>query len=225
MKRSSRPPSAAFPAFLSTKLEPLVQRSAGQRWHTFQASACPRVGVSAVIWRLPPGTNAPLHAEHLAHYVRAVHEQPFEMAECLMVRRGRELARGQWSLPGGSLHFRERVEDGTVREVLEETGLDARTGELILGPMLTVTERIREDEPHYVILTSVGFAAHEGRLVAGDDADRARWVSDRSEQSGMVLTDGCEWVIQQVWRAMLPSWWGAKVSRLPLRGIEPRTFT
>lgn len=36
-----------------------------------------------------------------------------------------------WSLPGGGVEFDERITDGLVREVLEETGYDVRVGELL----------------------------------------------------------------------------------------------
>ncbi|MBU0530526.1 MAG: NUDIX hydrolase, partial [Nanoarchaeota archaeon] len=36
-----------------------------------------------------------------------------------------------WALPGGFLRFGETLEEGTKREVLEETGLNISPGELI----------------------------------------------------------------------------------------------
>ncbi len=41
----------------------------------------------------------------------------------LLVRRGREPLKGQWSLPGGMLELGEGLTAGVVREVREETGL------------------------------------------------------------------------------------------------------
>ena len=40
----------------------------------------------------------------------------------LLVRRGAEPLKGQWSLPGGLLELGERSTAGVVREVREETG-------------------------------------------------------------------------------------------------------
>lgn len=34
----------------------------------------------------------------------------------------------RWDLPGGGLHFFERAEDGLLREIREETGLEAEVG-------------------------------------------------------------------------------------------------
>src|SRR5208283_3828277 len=49
----------------------------------------------------------------------------------LLVRRGAEPLRGQWSLPGGVLELGESLAAGVVREVREETGLTVEPVELI----------------------------------------------------------------------------------------------
>ena len=49
----------------------------------------------------------------------------------VLIRRGAEPLRGQWSIPGGSLELGETLEEGVARELLEETGLAVRVLELI----------------------------------------------------------------------------------------------
>ena len=49
----------------------------------------------------------------------------------LLIRRGSEPLRGQWSIPGGTLELGETLEEGVARELLEETGIVVRVGELI----------------------------------------------------------------------------------------------
>ncbi len=49
----------------------------------------------------------------------------------LLIRRGSEPLRGQWSIPGGTLELGETLEEGTARELREETGLEVRILELI----------------------------------------------------------------------------------------------
>jgi 8-oxo-dGTP diphosphatase len=49
----------------------------------------------------------------------------------LLIRRGSEPLRGQWSIPGGTLELGESLEDGVARELLEETGLEVRVLDLI----------------------------------------------------------------------------------------------
>ena len=49
----------------------------------------------------------------------------------LLIRRGSEPLRGEWSIPGGTLDLGESLEEGVRRELLEETGLEVRVLELI----------------------------------------------------------------------------------------------
>ena len=54
-----------------------------------------------------------------------------EDGRTLLIRRGSEPLRGQWSIPGGTLELGESLEAGVARELLEETGLEVRIVELI----------------------------------------------------------------------------------------------
>lgn len=58
----------------------------------------------------------------------------------LLIRRGSEPLKGQWSIPGGKLELGETLVEGVRRELLEETGLEVRVLELI-----EVFERIFPD--------------------------------------------------------------------------------
>ena len=96
----------------------------------------------------------------------------------LLVQRGHEPAKGQWSLPGGLIDLGESLTEAVIREVREETGLIVEPVELI-----ELLERIhREDQRvryHYVI---ADYLCHMvgGALAAASDADAVRWV-ERSE--------------------------------------------
>ncbi|MGB6431753.1 MAG: NUDIX domain-containing protein [Candidatus Acidiferrales bacterium] len=59
----------------------------------------------------------------------------------LLIRRGHEPLKNQWSIPGGALELGETIRAGLAREMLEETGLIVRVGELI-----EVFERIILDD-------------------------------------------------------------------------------
>ena len=74
----------------------------------------------------------------------------------LLIRRGSEPLKGEWSIPGGTLELGETLVEGVRRELREETGLDVRVLELI-----EVFERIfpdRQGKPggrpqyHFVIV-------------------------------------------------------------------------
>jgi 8-oxo-dGTP diphosphatase len=49
----------------------------------------------------------------------------------LLIRRGSEPLKGEWSIPGGMLELGETLIKGVERELLEETGLTVRVIELI----------------------------------------------------------------------------------------------
>jgi 8-oxo-dGTP diphosphatase len=96
----------------------------------------------------------------------------------LLVRRGTEPLRGEWSLPGGLLEVGESLIAGVVREVREETGLTVEPVELIelLDRIYREGERVRY---HYVIADYLCRVVG-GALQAATDADAVRWV-ERAE--------------------------------------------
>jgi 8-oxo-dGTP diphosphatase len=65
-----------------------------------------------------------------------------EDGRTLLIRRGSEPLRGQWSIPGGMLELGESLQAGVARELLEETGLEVRVLDLI-----EVFDRIYLQEP------------------------------------------------------------------------------
>ena len=60
----------------------------------------------------------------------------------LLIRRGSEPLRGEWSIPGGSLELGETLEEGVIRELLEETGLEVK-----IAGIVEIFERIFPGEP------------------------------------------------------------------------------
>lgn len=96
----------------------------------------------------------------------------------LLVRRGKEPLKGEWSLPGGALELGETLVEGVVREVREETGLDIKPEAVV-----EVFDRIHRNENgevqyHYVLVDWLcQFTG--GELRCGDDATDARWVDHR----------------------------------------------
>jgi ADP-ribose pyrophosphatase YjhB (NUDIX family) len=101
-----------------------------------------------------------------------------EQGRVLLVRRGTEPLRGEWSLPGGLLELGEPLTAGVVREVREETGLTVEPVELIelLDRIHRQGDRVRY---HYVIADYLCRVAG-GTLQAASDADAVRWV-ERAE--------------------------------------------
>ncbi len=54
-----------------------------------------------------------------------------DSGEVMLLRRGIEPARGLWAQPGGFMEIDETVEQGAIRETLEETGLVVETGSIV----------------------------------------------------------------------------------------------
>jgi 8-oxo-dGTP diphosphatase len=103
-----------------------------------------------------------------------------EQDRILLIRRGGEPLKGQWSIPGGTLETGETLEEGTRREMAEETGLSVRVVELI-----EVFERIfrepgdRGSRPryHFIILDYLCERV-SGEARAGSDVTEIAWVAE-----------------------------------------------
>jgi 8-oxo-dGTP diphosphatase len=92
--------------------------------------------------------------------------------EVLLIRRGRPPRLGEWSLPGGRIEPGERAVDAALRELGEETAVEAE----ITGLLDVVDGIFPEAGRHYVL---IDYAARwrSGEPVAGDDALEARFVA------------------------------------------------
>jgi 8-oxo-dGTP diphosphatase len=96
----------------------------------------------------------------------------------LLVQRGQEPLKGEWSLPGGAVEIGETLEEALAREVREETSLD-----VVVGPVVEVFDSIRRDpggraEYHYIII-DYACRVRSGTPTAaarGTDAADVRWV-------------------------------------------------
>jgi 8-oxo-dGTP diphosphatase len=101
----------------------------------------------------------------------------------LLVRRGRGAGVGTWSVPGGRVEGGETLAEAVLRELREETGLEA-----LCGDVVGWVERI-DDEHHFVIFDFEVTVIGEPEPVAGDDADEAVWV-DLGEVAELRLAEG-----------------------------------
>ncbi len=87
----------------------------------------------------------------------------------LLTLRSVEPKKGWWCLPGGFLEWGEGPEEGGLRELREETGLDG--GDLtILGAWDSVS-----GEKLHVLVVAYRVGMWTGKIVPGDDAAEVRW--------------------------------------------------
>ena len=97
--------------------------------------------------------------------------------QVLLVRRGSEPLKGQWSIPGGTLELGETLAEGVVREMREETGFDVR----VVG-QIEVFERIfpgngPRPQYHFVIIDYL-CEAPDGAPQPGSDVTDAAFATE-----------------------------------------------
>jgi ADP-ribose pyrophosphatase YjhB (NUDIX family) len=118
----------------------------------------------------------------------------------LLVQRGSEPLKGEWSLPGGLVELGESLGAGLIREVREETGLIVEPLELIelLDRIHREGERVRY---HYVIADYL-CQVTGGELRAASDADAVRWVerAEWNSHSALQLDPVAVRVIEMGWQ-------------------------
>ena len=105
----------------------------------------------------------------------------FQGDAVLLVKRGKEPGKGQWSLPGGAVELGEALIDALKRELKEEVSIKIR-----IGGLVRVLDRIVHDQDlsvrfHYVIVDYWGFFL-SGSPRAGSDIIDARFVSMHQAQ-------------------------------------------
>lgn len=96
--------------------------------------------------------------------------------EVLLVRRGQAPKQGEWSIPGGRIEPGEAARTAALRELAEETGVQAK-----LVGLVDVVDAVFHNRAgdlltrHYVLIDFVAVWT-SGEPVAGDDAAEARFV-------------------------------------------------
>lgn len=107
----------------------------------------------------------------------------------ILVQRSKEPRKGAWGFPGGHVEAGETPVEAAVRELKEETGVEAL-------PLSRLTEfEVKPQRPDgslaaHFHLTAVLCRYVAGEPVADDDADDAGWFPVAGlEQSGLDLLD------------------------------------
>lgn len=91
----------------------------------------------------------------------------------LLVRRANPPDAGRWGFPGGKTEFGETIHAACLRELREETGVEARAHQVV-----TAVDALDRDAQgrirHHHVLVAVLCSWVSGEPVAGDDALEAR---------------------------------------------------
>ena len=112
----------------------------------------------------------------------------------LLVERARPPFAGAWSLPGGEIEWGETAETAALRELGEETGIEAE----LIGLVDVADVQIRDGEhliAHHVIAVFAG-RWQSGEALASSDAADVRWA-DPDELADIRLTPNTLAVIEK----------------------------
>lgn len=90
----------------------------------------------------------------------------------LLIERGIEPYKGQWAFPGGFLNPEETAEEGALRELREETGLEAA----YIDQFHTYTDPKRDPRDRVITIAYYALVRIQ-EVKGGDDAAKARWFS------------------------------------------------
>ncbi len=105
----------------------------------------------------------------------------FRRDAVLLVRRAKPPLDGQWSIPGGRIEWGETAQAAALRELREETGVEAE----VIG-LAGVFDFIGEDR--HVVLIDYAMRWRAGEPRAADDVSDARFFAPE-ELPGLGLWD------------------------------------
>lgn len=115
----------------------------------------------------------------------------------LLVRRGREPARGLYAFPGGRVEMGETPEQAVRRELMEETSIEA--GPLKFFRELEMADAADSSRILFRLRVFHGPYA-TGDVVAGDDADAAGWFTTQAMHA-LPMTATTLAIAEEIWAA------------------------
>ncbi len=124
---------------------------------------------------------------HWGNYSIGVGALVFKDEKMLLVRRAQEPGKGKWTNPGGYIEQHEPIEQTIVREVLEETGVQAEVKGIVA----------LRDQPRSIHNVYIAFQMEYmgGEPVPDEvEVDRAGFFS-MEEMEGMELASFTRWLL------------------------------
>ena len=109
--------------------------------------------------------------------VPAVGTVCFKGEDVLLIQRGTKPLKGDWSLPGGRIEPGERSADAALRELHEETCVEARIAGLVDVVDGIFHSRTSGDVTRHYVLFDYAAIWTAGEPCAGDDAAHAECIS------------------------------------------------
>jgi len=101
----------------------------------------------------------------------------FRDRQVLLVQRGKEPAKGKWSLPGGLVELGESLHDAVRREVLEEVGLSIVVLDLVVALDRVIYDEEGRIQYHYILLDFLCEPEKEKLPHPASDVSNCRFVS------------------------------------------------
>jgi ADP-ribose pyrophosphatase YjhB (NUDIX family) len=95
----------------------------------------------------------------------------------LLIQRGKEPRKGEWTLPGGAVELGETVREAAVREFREEIGGEVELGEVVDAVDIVLRDDAGAIKYHYVVVDFRG-EWPEGEMELEDEVMAARWVTE-----------------------------------------------
>ena len=113
----------------------------------------------------------------------------------LLAQRSRQPLRGLWSLPGGRIEWGETLHEAALRELAEETAVEADIRMLL--DSVDVIQRDHADAVQYhYVLTTFGAVWRAGEPRAGSDAAAVCWAASE-DLDDLPMTPGTDQLIRR----------------------------
>ncbi len=126
-------------------------------------------------WNARPPESTECRREYPHRPLVGVGATVFDGDRVLLIQRGRDPARGKWSLPGGLVKLGESLEEAVRREVKEETGIHVRPLDLVACLDRVIRDAEGRIAYHYVLLDFL-CEPLAGEPTPGSDVTDCRYV-------------------------------------------------
>lgn len=113
----------------------------------------------------------------------------------LLAQRSRQPLRGLWSLPGGRIEWGETLHEAALRELAEETAVEADICMLLDSVDVIQRDQAGAVQYHYV-LTTFGALWRAGEARAGSDAAAVCWAAS-DDLDDLPMTPGTDQLIRR----------------------------